>query len=152
MTWTPALSNIRHTSVTWMTDSSQYQTRLVSGIQKVITLPGQPFEYMKFLAIKRPFSVQYAHHHLNTVTIWIPNTWIPDWSEYRTWLGGPFEYRTFWTMNRLFSVWFSGPSLEYWTIRQPDTNLPFDYQTSPVFKWLLHWTLYHWTQIYHSNT
>ena len=26
----------------------------------------------------------------------------------------------------------------YWTIWQPDTNLPFEYQTSPVFRWLLY--------------
>ena len=58
-----------------------------------------------------------------TVTIWILNTWIPDWM----WLGGPFEYQTFWTINRQFSVCFSD---HYSNTR------PFDNQT----------------QIYHLNT
>ena len=51
--------------------------------------------------------------NLDTVTIWILNTWIPDsmgvwYSKGKvTWLGEAFKYRTFWTINRLFSVRFS---------------------------------------------
>ena len=30
------------------------------------------------------------------------------------------------------------PLFEYRTISQPDTNLPFEYQTSPIFRWLLY--------------
>ena len=47
-----------------------------------------------------------------TVTIWIPNTWMPDsmgvqYSNGKVmWLGGPFEYRTIWTTNRLFQSGF----------------------------------------------
>ena len=53
------------------------------------------------------------------------------------WLGGPFKYWTIWTINRLFFSPVFRPSFKYWTIWQQDTNLPFKYQTSPVFRWLL---------------
>ena len=70
---------------------------------------------------------------VTTVTIWIPNTRIPDSMGVRysngkvTWLGGPFKYQTFWTINRLFSVRFSDHHLN---------TGPFD----------------NWTLIYHLNT
>ena len=48
-----------------------------------------------------------------------------------TWLGRPLEYRTFWTINRLFS--------EHHSNLQPDSNLPFEYQTCPVFRWYCIW-------------
>ena len=68
------------------------------------------------------------------VTIWIPNTWIPDLFEYKTvwvsgiqmidmWLGRPFEYQTFWTINRLFhsnSQLFRIGYSNGWTIQIPD--------------------------------
>ena len=80
-------------------------------------------------------------------SIWIPNTWISDSSEYRTvkvsgiqiivtWLGGWFESWHFGPETHFFSPVFR-PPFEYRTIWQPDTNLPIEYQTSPVFKWLL---------------
>ena len=48
----------------------------------------------------------------NTVTIWVPNIWIPSmgvcYSNGKVaWLGGPFKYRTFWIIKRVFSVRFS---------------------------------------------
>ena len=49
------------------------------------------------------------------------------------WLGGPFKYGTFWTINSLVFR----PPFEYQTIWKLDTNLPYEYQTSPVFKWLI---------------
>ena len=55
-----------------------------------------------------------------------------------TWLGRPFEYQTFWTMNRLYFSLVFKPPFVYRTIWQPDTNLPFENQTSPVFRWLLY--------------
>ena len=33
------------------------------------------------------------------------------------------------------------PPIEYRTIWHLDTNLPFEYQTSPIFRWLLYWTV-----------
>ena len=79
---------------------------------------------------------------LTTVTIWMPNTWLPDSMGVRyymvvTWLGRPFEYQIFWTINRLFQSGFQ-PSFKYQTIWQPNTNQPFENQISPVFRWLLY--------------
>ena len=39
-------------------------------------------------------------------------------------------------INRLFQSVFQ-TTMEYRTIWQPDTNLPLEYQTSPVLRWLL---------------
>ena len=77
-------------------------------------------------------------HIPNTKFIWIPNTMGIRYSNGKvTWLGWPFQYRTFWTTNRLFqSSPIFKPPFEYWTIWQPDTNLPIQFQTSPVFRWL----------------
>ena len=60
--------------------------------------------------------IRLSHHLciLNTVTIWILDTRIPDLSEYWVysiqmvvmWLAGSFKYRTFWTINRLFQSGF----------------------------------------------
>ena len=76
-----------------------------------------------------------------TVAIWIPNTWIPDSSEKQAvwvsgiqmvvWLGGPFKYWTFWTGFQT-TIWIPGHSTT-------DTNLPFEYLTSLVFRWLLYY-------------
>ena len=71
-------------------------------------------------------------NYINTLTIWIPNTWIPDSMGVRysngqvMWLGRPFEHHFFSPDSR--------PPFKYQTIWQPDTNLPFEYQTSPVFR------------------
>ena len=94
-----------------------------------------------------------SREHCNTVAIWKPNTWIPASFEYQTvWVGVWYSngchmtWHTIWIpdiLDRLFSGWFSlfRPPFEYWTIWQPDTNLPFDYPTSPVFRWLLYYHL-----------
>ena len=37
-----------------------------------------------------------------------------------------------------FSVWFSHHHFNNLTMWQPDTNFPFEFQTCPVFKWLLY--------------
>ena len=50
-------------------------------------------------------------------------------------VGGPFEYQTFWTINS-YCPYFR-PPFEYRTFWQPDTNLPFQYQTCLVLRWLL---------------
>ena len=86
---------------------------------------------------------QRAWSHIwSIVTIWILNTWIPDnmgvqYSNGKVmWLHGPFEYRIFWTINRLFQSDFQ---TTIWIPNHLTTghNLPFKYQTSQVFKWLL---------------
>ena len=88
-----------------------------------------------------------------TVTIWIP-----DSSEYRTvWLSGIQMVKsrdladysntgqwTFWTISRVFFSSVFRPPFEYRTVWQPDTNLPFEYQTSAVFRWLLYDITWHW--------
>ena len=77
-------------------------------------------------------SLKSKKYPVTTVTIWKPNTWIPDSMGVRysngkvTWLGGPFEYWTFWTINKFFSLRFS---------YHPNIG-PFDNRT----------------QIYHLNT
>ena len=93
----------------------------------------------------------------NTVTIWIPSTWAPDSSEYLTvwvsnirtvWVSG-FKWlsQVTWRTIQILSIldnkqaYFSPvlrPPFEYWTVWQSDTKLPFAYQSSPVFRWLLY--------------
>ena len=95
---------------------------------------------------------------LVTVSFWILNTWILDSKGVRysngkvtwlgrlikhwtldskgvrylngkvMWLGRLIKHWTFWTINRLCQS-------SFW---QLNTNLPFKYQTSLVFKWLLY--------------
>ena len=76
--------------------------------------------------------------HPNTGFIWIPDT-LGVWHSNGKvmWLGWLFEYQTFWTIRGFLSPYFS-PPFKYQTIWQPDTNLPFEYQTSPVNRWLLY--------------
>ena len=75
---------------------------------------------------------------MNNGFIWIPDSIYVRYSNSKvTWLGRPFEYRTFWTINRPFQSSFH-PQFEYPTIWQPDTNLPLEYQTSPVIRWLMY--------------
>ena len=79
---------------------------------------------------------------LNTVTIWIPNTWIPDIKVVQysngkvTWFADHSNTRHFGPQTGFLSL-ILRPPFEYWTIWQRDTNLPFEYQTSPEFRWLL---------------
>ena len=56
---------------------------------------------------------------------------------------------TFWTIKGFFSLVFT-PPFKYLTIWQPDTNLPFEYQTSPVFRWLWHTLIFHYPLFYLS--
>ena len=78
---------------------------------------------------KCSYSKHQNTEHLNTGFIWIPDSMGVQYSNGQvTWLSGHFEYQTFWTKNWLFQT----------TIWQPDNNLPFKYQTSLVFRWLLY--------------
>ena len=70
----------------------------------------------------------------NSVTIWLPNTWLPNSSEYLIHQN---------TGVRFFSLVFR-PPFEYRTIWQLDTNLPFEYHISPVFRWLLYLLFWIW--------
>ena len=80
-------------------------------------------------------------NHLNTCLIWIPDSMGVRYSKGKvTWLGGQFECPTFWTINRPFSVWFSDHHSNTGPFDHLDTNLPFEYQTSSVFRWLLYWS------------
>ena len=82
----------------------------------------------------------------STLTTWITSTWMQDSSRYRQYKSSiqirHVTWRTIRTLDILdhkqafFNPVFR-PSFEYRTIWQPDTNLPFEYQTSPVFRWLL---------------
>ena len=45
--------------------------------------------------------------------------------------------------QRRGSLDLKNPSPYYWTIWQSDTNLTFEYQTSPAFRWLLYNTFLH---------
>ena len=79
----------------------------------------------------------YSNHlntkHPNTRFIWILDSmgvWYSNGSV--TWLGRQYEYRTFGPEIGFFSPVFR-PPFKYRTIRQPNTNLPIEFQTSPVF-------------------
>ena len=81
----------------------------------------------------------YSNHlntkHLNIGFIWIPDSmgvWYSNGSV--TWLGRQFGYRTFGPEIGFFSPVFR-PPFKYRTIRQPNTNLPIEFQTSPVFEY-----------------
>ena len=97
-------------------------------------------KYLKKLGIcAKSYSDHLISEQLNTGFIWILGSMGVRYSNGKVrWLGGPFKYQTFWTINRL--IWSSFQT----TILLPDhfTNLPFEYQTSLVLRWLL----------YHLNT
>ena len=102
----------------------------------------------------------------NTITIWIPNTWIhfnarqcvrySKPSEYHSWMPDSSHYQTVWVSGIQMVVPWLGKPFEYHifgpltgfiqngfqtTIWILDTNLPIEYQTTLAFRWLLYHTL-----------